>query len=275
MDAAYEAMRDAAEWLDREALLDAEVRKLSNKIRRLFARQERLLAQKLAERLALRIQESALALEAARPEDYEVTLDAVLEETEDELAAPFVRHAAAAMVAGGEQVFEQIELSYLFTFNRNNEDVLLYLQQRAARLVSQVSDTTRRRIRRAIVKTLEDGKGIGDVAKVIRERFRGMRLRKPQKHIRDRAHLIAVTELGNAFEQGGAMAAGHLERGGIRIEKAWTDTGDERVTPGCRSNSAAGWIENGKPFPSGHMHPLRFPGCRCAVRRRTSQNQNR
>jgi hypothetical protein len=85
----------------------------------------------------------------------------------------------------------------------------------------------------------------------------------PQQHIDSRAHLVAVTETGNAYAEGQLEVAQELAAAGIEMEKAWITVGDDRVTEGCRENEAAGWIGLDDPFPSGHQRPLRFPGCRC------------
>jgi hypothetical protein len=92
-----------------------------------------------------------------------------------------------------------------------------------------------------------------------------MAVGKPQQHIDSRAHLIAVTELGNAFEDGSLGAARRMAAMGLEMEKKWLTVGDQRVSEGCRTNQAAGWIPIDRPFPSGHDRPLRFPGCRCTA----------
>ena len=97
----------------------------------------------------------------------------------------------------------------------------------------------------------------------IRDRFEEFAVGKPQLHIESRAHLIAVTEVGEAYSAGSLAAGEALEEAGVAMEKSWSTVGDDRVSAGCLGNEDAGWIPLNDDFPSGHQRPLRFPGCRC------------
>ena len=90
----------------------------------------------------------------------------------------------------------------------------------------------------------------------------------PQRHLRDRAELIAVTEIGQAYIDGQLDQAERLAARGARLEKSWLTVGDDRVSDGCRGNADQGWIPLAQAFSSGHTGPLRFPGCRCALQTR-------
>ena len=88
---------------------------------------------------------------------------------------------------------------------------------------------------------------------------------QPQLHIRSRAHLIAVTESGAAYEQGNRAMADQLAAAGLQMEKSWLDVGDSRVTDGCQANAAAGWIPVADTFPAGADQPPLHPACRCTA----------
>lgn len=120
-----------------------------------------------------------------------------------------------------------------------------------------------------ITEGIEQGTSYTQVAKEIRDAFTGFHTPSPQKHIKDRATLVAVTELGNAYE----AVVRQLADRGLMMEVSWLTVDDERVSDGCMDNQAAGWILFGDAFPSGHQRPLRHPGCRCTAlyRRRPSE----
>jgi len=68
------------------------------------------------------------------------------------------------------------------------------------------------------------------------------------------------------------MAGGFdLDAVGLGMEKYWSTMRDDRVSDGCIENEDAGWIDLAKNFPSGHVRPLRFPGCRCDLLQRVSE----
>ena len=53
---------------------------------------------------------------------------------------------------------------------------------------------------------------------------------------------------------------------GLDVEKHWSTMGDDKVSDECLLNEQDGedgWIPLEQAHTSGHMHPLRFPGCRC------------
>lgn len=101
------------------------------------------------------------------------------------------------------------------------------------------------------------------MAREISSRFEEFAVGKPQQHIDSRAHLVAVTETAEAYEEGNRIAAKQIQQQGITMEKFWLTVKDNRVSDGCDENMDAGWIGIDEAFPSGHQRPPRFPGCRC------------
>lgn len=148
-------------------------------------------------------------------------------------------------------------------FDLKNPRAVKYLDQYGAQQVTKINDTTRDFLQTILKQSADEGWSYDRTAEAISERFNEFAIGKPQAHIDSRAHLIAVTETGNANLEGQMIVARDLQDAGVEMEKAWSTVGDGKVSDGCRTNEADGWIALDKPFSSGHMRPLRFPGCRC------------
>lgn len=138
-----------------------------------------------------------------------------------------------------------------------------YAKKHAAEAVTQINDTTRKEIARVVSDGVKSGSSYNDIAKAIKEKFEEFAVPMPQKHVSNRAVLVAVTELANAYCEGNAQVGNYLQDNGVKMMKAWQTLEDDRVSDGCKENERVGWIPINKEFPSGHMHPPRFPGCRC------------
>ena len=138
-----------------------------------------------------------------------------------------------------------------------------YAKKHAAEAVTQINDTTRKEIARIVSDGVKSGSSYNDIAKEIKNKFEEFAVPMPQKHVSNRAVLVAVTELANAYCEGNAQVGNYLQDNGVKMMKAWQTLEDDRVSDGCKENERVGWIPINKEFPSGHMHPPRFPGCRC------------
>lgn len=138
-----------------------------------------------------------------------------------------------------------------------------YAEKHAAEAVTKINDTTRKEIARIVSDGVKSGASYNDIAKAIKGKFEEFAVPMPRKRVSNRAVLIAVTELANAYCEGNAQVGNYLQDNGVKMMKAWQTLGDNRVSDGCKENERVGWIPINKEFPSGHMHPPRFPGCRC------------
>lgn len=138
-----------------------------------------------------------------------------------------------------------------------------YAKKHAAEAVTKINDTTRKEIARIVSDGVKSGASYNDIAKAIKGKFEEFAVPMPQKHVSNRAVLVAVTELANAYCEGNAQVGNYLQDNGVKMMKAWQTLEDDRVSDGCKENERVGWIPIDKEFPSGHMHPPRFPGCRC------------
>lgn len=142
------------------------------------------------------------------------------------------------------------------------------MRRRAAARIVGIDETTRDLLMKLIEQAISESWAYTKLAREIRKLFKDFGRAVPQRHLRDRAELIAVTEIGQAYIDGQLDTAQRLVNGGAQIEKSWLTVGDDRVSTGCRGNEAAKWIPFAQTFPSGHAAPLRFPGCRCALQTR-------
>lgn len=134
---------------------------------------------------------------------------------------------------------------------------------RGSQLVKGINAETKSQLTTLLTTAADEGWSYTRTAKEITGKFKGFSGLKPQQHIRDRATLVAVTEIGQGYVDGNREVYDLLRDSGIPMVKRWDTMGDSRVSDGCRENARAGWIHYDDTFPSGHMSPLRFPGCRC------------
>lgn len=169
----------------------------------------------------------------------------------------------AAIQAGSRAAIA--DLGADISFSLANPRAVAFLEQYGAERVTMINQTTRKAIHDMVTRGMELGLPYDQVAEEISSRFAEFAVGMPQRHIESRAHLVAVTEAANGYEEGSRGVVGELEAAGIPMEHKWLTVGDSRVSDGCRSNQAAGWITNGQAFPSGHERPPRFPGCRCTA----------
>lgn len=79
--------------------------------------------------------------------------------------------------------------------------------------------------------------------------------------------MIAINQVGNAYENGRYTAFDDLKRQGYVMKKIWDTVGDDKVTPECRNNEAQGWILYEQNRPSGDNKAPRHsnPRCRCTT----------
>jgi hypothetical protein len=160
------------------------------------------------------------------------------------------------------------------SFSLSNPRAIAYLEEHGAEQISGVDETTREALRNILVQGRRAGWSYDKVAKAIRDRFEEFGAGTPYKHLRTRAHLIAVHETGNAYEEANLQSAVESQELGLRQEKYWQNVGDDLVSHGCLANTAVGWIPIEQPFPSGHMRPLRYEGCRCTALYRRAKDHS-
>lgn len=166
-----------------------------------------------------------------------------------------------AVLQGAKAVIADVGAG--IAFDLKSPEAVAFLRGRAAERVSMVNDTTKERLRTLIGSGVEGGFSYSEIAAAVKAEFEEFAVGKPQAHIDSRAHLIAITEIGEAYSEANLMGGRAIAAAGIAMEKSWSTIGDDRVSDGCLDNEGAGWIPLEDDFPSGHQRPLRFPGCRC------------
>lgn len=154
------------------------------------------------------------------------------------------------------------DLGIGMAWNLPDERAIEYARIHAARDIAGVNNTTKKRIGQIVTYGLEEGESYDEVARTITNSFKQFAIGKPQEHIKSRAHLCAVTEMGNAREDGGRQLVDEIQAVGIRMEKSRGGPRDDKTSAGCLRDLDAGWIPEDQAFPSGIQYGLRFPGCR-------------
>lgn len=209
-------------------------------------------------------------------DDWGPLWDEAADEGDAALEQAIVEGAKAALRAGAETALalaaKEVLAQYGISWTLENPRAVAYLQAHGAELVTRIDETTRGELRSLIQAAMEQGRSYDQLAKDIQRQFKGygdpnsywrFDAPRPQGHIDSRAHLIAVTEIGGAYEDGEWQAMQEMQAAGLTVVKWWSTMGDERVSAGCQENEAEGEIPLDQPHASGHQHPLRFPGCRC------------
>jgi hypothetical protein len=199
--------------------------------------------------------------ESILPTEWMFVFYAVAQKTLTLFSKPIDAAVQASLLAGALE--EIASLGAGISFNLENPSAVAYLEQYGAKMVKKINETTRDYIQTIIEQATKEGWSYDRIAEALTERYKEFAIGKPQAHIDSRAHLIAVTETGNAYAEGQLQAAQELEAAGLDMEKSWDTVGDDKVSEGCQGNAAVGWIKLDASFPSGHQRPLRFPGCRC------------
>lgn len=146
--------------------------------------------------------------------------------------------------------------------------IVALMRQRAAQRITGIDATTRDLVAALVDEAVRENWAYTKLAAGLRRLFADFGKAVPQRHLRDRAELIAVTEVGQAYTDGQMDLGRRREAAGVALEKSWLTVGDDRVSEGCIENQRQGWILFAQAFSSGHTSPLRFPGCRCALQTR-------
>lgn len=247
-----------------EAMTQAEMFKqrlpYEKRIRRIFAKRFKLQStavQAELQREKYTVQESVSSLQAL--------LLTLLDVPDEEWTSNIASTLADAIVKAGKTQFADMMPMPAASFTFDMAALSRELNQYAGKLIRGIDETTRKRVVEILTEGANQGLSYSQIASNLRREFRQFSTPSPQRHITDRATLIAVTEIGNAYIRGQVDAAEQMIASGIALEKSWLTVGDDRVSDGCRVNESESWIPFDQAFLSGHPHPLRFPGCRCSL----------
>lgn len=217
-------------------------------------------------------QGDALAKEGLVQSSWLDAWDGIADETVKTLLGPVQNAAAAGLEAGGAAMAKQFTVDTAFSLK--NPRAVKYLRQHGATLIKDINSTTRDRIQTIVADGAEQGLSYTEVGNLIAAEFEAFA--PPQRNLvdilldkaakRSRAEIVAITELGNAYEAGNSIVVADLVAGGLVMQKKWLTVGDDKVDGDiCLANQAQGWIDVGEDFQSGHATPLGHPLCRCTV----------
>jgi hypothetical protein len=214
--------------------------------------------------------------EALIDADWGPLWDEAAGDGDDLIEEAIVGAAKAALRAGAESllgvVAKKTLVQYGISWTLENPAAVAYLEAHGAELVSRIDEATRGDLRSLIEAAMREGRTYDQLADDIQKQFQHygdpdsywrFDASRPQAHIDSRAHLIAVTEIGEAYEDGELQAAREMQAAGLTVVKWWSTMGDDRVSELCLGNEADGEIPLDEPHTSGHMHPLGHPACRC------------
>jgi len=254
---------EAAAILRRERRLAGIVRTAERGIARAFMAQGREFLRRLAAKRGLFGAAEALREGVGEDLDWEPLFTAAELDTLGAFETPIERATEAALLAGARVAIADLGIET--SFGLKNPRAEAFLKDRAAARVTMINDATRAEMRTLLTKAMEEGWGYDKTARTLREQFDGFAGRMPQKHIQSRAHLVAVQETGEAYEEGNIAVGRELEDAGLAMEKSWLTVGDDRVSEQCLLDQGAGWIGLDEMFPSGNDRPPGHVACRCTT----------
>lgn len=245
----------------RERRLARVQRTVERRLARAFRTQGRLFVQGFRTlRYLFPVPEAGLIRESISPSDWLPLFIAAATTTLELFIGSLDDAAQYGLLSGA---LAQIgEMNAFLSFDLNHPAAVAYLDRYGANRVANIDDTTQDYLRTTIRDGVEAGDSPRKIEQAIIDRYQMFAVGKPQQHIQSRAHFIAVTEMGNAYEHGRDVVVRDLQAGGLRFEKKWAGPDDKRTSQACHDNMAQGWISYDLPFQSGDHRPLHHPGCR-------------
>lgn len=233
------------------AQLDAHERAFRSSMRRLFSRQERRVVSKMQAKLSTR----------ARITDLEDLLH------DDNADRVLVRGLMRSIVKR-RGVAALSELALRLAFDMSERKIGEWVGHKAARLVTQINETTRKMLRESLAEGVTADETIGELTARVREIFNDRRAN---------ASTIARTETAGAYNFASEMA---WEQSGIVQGKEWLTSHDEHVRDSHNRAEALGVVPLSEPFrftgERGGVVTMQFPGdpigppeevinCRCTA----------
>ena len=171
--------------------------------------------------------------------------DLVATELQDDLGGAFEQTA--------QVILGKLDISDPDIFDLVNERSVEYADETAADLVTQISETTRDRLRSLVADAIENAQGVNELKAAIQD---------SELFSADRAELIARTEIGNAHMAGALEGA---KASGLAMMKMVLRGSQEFDCEICGDNEDAGLIGLTELFPSGDEAPLFHPRCECTI----------
>ncbi len=227
---------------------------LENKLRRLFAQQSIAYLKAFAKYQ----REFSKLTEALTSANIDTLFDTTAQSTR--MAQAIQSAVENGVTLGANDLLTQME-SVLskeqidIVFSLKNPRAVEYLKNYGVTRVSQLDTTSSEILRKLLTDGIDKGYSYSKLTTLIKKQF--------VEWSTKRAKLIAVTEMGNAYQQGNLIVGLDLKVAGLAMQKSWLTRGDDKVDPHCSANQDDGWIDVSKEHSSGTMVPLDHPGCRC------------
>lgn len=180
---------------------------------------------------------------------------------DDQLLALINEFIEKGLTYGAQALIAQFDSDIVFSLE--NPRAVAYTENYAATQVKGINETSKSELRNVLARGVDNGWSYTRLARAIKDTF--------NTFSSQRAHLIAVTEIGNAYQEGNMIVAHDLQASGLTMEKHWKTVGDDRVDPDCKANDDEGWITVANTFSSGHQRPLAHPRCRCVLQYRRAK----
>lgn len=260
--AAIEALESANARLRKRRALAKPERQLQAAMAEAFLAQGRAFLARLA---LFRARFPPEVREVAEPVAWHPLFDEAVLETLQVFQGPLDELTARALASG--MLAAVADLSVETSFTLEHPAAVDYLRRRGADSVRGITETTRNELRTILTQAADNGWSYDRTAKAITERYQRFagRPARRYRHIRTRAHAIAVFELGDAYEHGNMLVGKDLRDAGLDMVKKWQTVGDHRVRPDHRANQAQGWIPLDDAFQDGSERPPTDSGCRCTL----------
>lgn len=230
---------------------------LENKLKRLFAQQGVSYLRKFAAH-------QHYFKEALTDAEIDALFDVTA--TSVRMAQAIESAVETGLELGADDLATQLDASaFDVIFNLKNPRAVEYLKNYGVDRVSQLDTFSKDTLRNILTKGIDAGHSYGKLTTTIKKQFGEWSTK--------RAKLVAVTEIGNAYQRGNLIVGLDLKAAGLQMQKSWLTRGDDLVDPHCKANQDEGWIDVEKPHSSGAMTPLDHPKCRCVelYRRKPSE----
>lgn len=220
---------------------------LENKLKRLFAQQGVAYLRKFAAHQH-HFKEALTDIEIDQLFDVTATSVRMVQAIESAVEA--------GLELGADDLATQLDaVAFDVIFNLKNPRAVEYLKNYGVDRVSQLDTFSKDTLKNILTKGIDAGQSYGKLTTQIKKQFGDWSTK--------RAKLVAVTEMGNAYQRGNLIVGLDLADAGLQMEKSWLTRGDDLVDPHCKANQDDGWIDVTKAHSSGAMTPLDHPRCRC------------
>lgn len=221
------------------------IRSITAYLTKFFAAQSKKIAAEVGKEFGKKISDpDEKAKEIADSLDIEAW-DIIAEDLSDDLGGAYEQ--TAQVILGKLGITDQD------VFDLVNENSVKYAGESGAELVTEITDTTRDRLRILVRDAIENAGGVNELQAAIED---------STLFSADRAEMIARTEIGNAHMSGALEGA---NSSGLDLVKSIVRGGEDNDCDICGDNEDAGQIDLTEMFPSGDEAPLFHPNCECTM----------